>query len=105
MCYYKKLWLKNYKKYITSKVNIIFLLQKPVQKCLTGAISFSSHKIHIKWAAAAITKAYFKIFSFTVAFPPRKIIVIVESYEEVRYQTDGPPNAKKRSNLIFFSVI
>ena len=104
MCYYKKLWLKNYKKCITSKVKIIFLLQKPVQKCLTGAIYFSSYKVDIKWAAAAITKAYFKIFSFTAAFPERKTIVLVKSYEEVQYQTDGPPNTKKRS-FLFFSVI
>ena len=33
--------------------------------------------------------------------PERKILVIAKSYVEVRFQTDGPQNTRKRSNLLF----
>ena len=49
------------------------------------------------------TKRFWQL-SFRATIHERKIIVIVESYVEVRYQTDRPPNARKHSNLLFLDA-
>ena len=42
--------------------------------------------------------------SFRATMSKRKIIVIAKSSVEMRYQTDGPPNVRKRSNPLFLQA-
>ena len=52
------------------------------------------------------TKSHILKYSLLQPQPlEREIIIIVKIYLDVRYQTDGPPNARKRSDLLFLLLL